>query len=375
MKSQNSLEKAKQSLDTVINKARIHFYKPFQIAEILRKYRFNYIDNLENVESYRISSRTWRDEVSLQLVGRKNNSSAKYQDDLFYNQNATPPSILAILGDINKKQNGIVEAYIYYKFKQKIDQIKYVRDYIYSSKPDDFYFYELINYFQSVPGLKRSIDKVYEICVYALFSTIISSLEAEVILRINNQDQNILNSFQDFLEQVLGVNLLDQESYMPEISIPADIHRVGSTNAADRGLDMWCNFGPAIQVKHVSLSEKIAKEVTSTLSSDRIVIVCNDADKKIIKLVTEQLDMGKKIQGIVTFSMLNSWYEKCLRENFSYDLGENLLHNLRSEFDMEFPSLNISHDSELFASNVIDDFITKRGYDQLTLSGIWQIDI
>ena len=33
----------------------------------------------------------------------------------------------------------------------------------------------------------------------------------------------------------------------------ARVYRVGVTNAADRGLDMYSNWGPAIQIKHLSL--------------------------------------------------------------------------------------------------------------------------
>ena len=40
---------------------------------------------------------------------------------------------------------------------------------------------------------------------------------------------------------------------------PVHIYRVGVTNAADRGLDMWANFGPVIQVKHLTLNEKRAR--------------------------------------------------------------------------------------------------------------------
>ena len=32
-------------------------------------------------------------------------------------------------------------------------------------------------------------------------------------------------------------------------------------NAADRGLDMWANFGPAIQVKHLTLDESAVREI------------------------------------------------------------------------------------------------------------------
>ena len=56
----------------------------------------------------------------------------------------------------------------------------------------------------------------------------------------------------------------------------------GVTNAADRGLDMWANFGMAIQIKHLSLTEELAENVVSSVSSDRIVIVCKNSEEKLI---------------------------------------------------------------------------------------------
>jgi type II restriction enzyme len=75
---------AKNALDKIIQKARVHFYKPFQIAEILYHHRLaNPPINLLNVETYRNVSKRWRDDISLQLVGRYSTSSAKYQDNVF----------------------------------------------------------------------------------------------------------------------------------------------------------------------------------------------------------------------------------------------------------------------------------------------------
>ncbi|MDR9403035.1 MAG: HaeII family restriction endonuclease, partial [Halothece sp. Uz-M2-17] len=91
-----------------------------------------------------------------------------------------------------------------------------------------------------------------------------------ISLKICNPDQAVVKAFQDFLETVVGIDNSE------EISIPAKLYRVGVTNAADRGLDMWCNFGPAVQVKHLTLTEELAGDVASTVSSDRIVIVCKD---------------------------------------------------------------------------------------------------
>ena len=53
-------EEAKRKLDTVINKSRVHLYKPIQIAEILYHQRtVNPNLDLLDLESYRTKSRKW----------------------------------------------------------------------------------------------------------------------------------------------------------------------------------------------------------------------------------------------------------------------------------------------------------------------------
>ena len=74
---------AKQCLDKVVKKARVHFYKPIQIAEILYRDRVECDIDLDDIETYRTNSRKWRDEVCLKLLGRTSTSSAKFQDNLF----------------------------------------------------------------------------------------------------------------------------------------------------------------------------------------------------------------------------------------------------------------------------------------------------
>ena len=74
---------AKDQLDIVIRKARVHFYKPIQIAEILYRDRIEGDIDLSDLNTYRTPSRKWRDAISLRFIGRISTSSAKYQDDLF----------------------------------------------------------------------------------------------------------------------------------------------------------------------------------------------------------------------------------------------------------------------------------------------------
>ena len=53
------LVQAKESLDTIIKKARVHLYKPIQIAEILYRDRVEGDIDLSKLETYRTKSRKW----------------------------------------------------------------------------------------------------------------------------------------------------------------------------------------------------------------------------------------------------------------------------------------------------------------------------
>lgn len=72
---------ALHSLNNIIKKSRVHFYKPIQVAEILYHDRtINKLDLL-NLENYRNQSKRWRDEICFKFVGRISTSSAKFQDN------------------------------------------------------------------------------------------------------------------------------------------------------------------------------------------------------------------------------------------------------------------------------------------------------
>ena len=63
---------AKQLLDVFLAKQRVHWYKPVQIAEILYRKRIdpNSVDILD-LETYRTKSKKWRDDITMELLGRK----------------------------------------------------------------------------------------------------------------------------------------------------------------------------------------------------------------------------------------------------------------------------------------------------------------
>ncbi|MDJ0796889.1 MAG: HaeII family restriction endonuclease [Calothrix sp. MO_167.B12] len=341
------IDEAKKALDKVIDKARVHFYKPIQVAEILYRDRTNKDIVLTNLSTYRTTSRKWRDMICLEFLGRTSSSSARYQDDLF-NDNATPPNLLALLGEENRRKNGIVEAYIYRKFAQRFSKMSSGLNYSVTHSTTNFDLSEFLNLFWHEPGLRRSIDKIYEIVVYSLFSALVESLEVSITVSMNKAKIDILKEFEDFAEKVIQLSV-----HQPIIEMKARINRVGITNAADRGLDMWANFGLAIQIKHLSLTEELAENIASSVSSDRIVIVCKDAEQKVIISVLNQIGWKAKIQSIITESELITWYEKALRGKYATSIGEAVLKNITDEIQVEFPAADNSG---------LSSFMNSRGY-------------
>lgn len=345
-----SEKQAIKALDNLIKKSRVHLYKPIQIAEILYHDRVIQELDLLNLETYRNPSKRWRDRICQQFLGRISTSSAKFQDNLFEN-NAMPPDKLAVLGKVNQVGNGIIEAYIYRRFAERFNQMNSALDYCKQHNAQSFQLIDFLNLFWHEAGLKRSIDKVYEIIVYALFDALIETLGLEVCLNFPANKQNVWQEYKDFAEKILP---------LPEqgnLKLPAKIYRVGVTNAADRGLDMWSNFGLAIQVKHLSLDEELAENIVENISADRIVIVCKRAEQALIVSLLNQIGWKSRIQHIVTEDDLIVWYEKALRGK--YPIADKLLSNIQNEIAREFPVIN--------EQNEFDDFFQSRNYHKIQI--------
>lgn len=349
------IAEAKETLDKIIQKSRVHLYKPIQIGEILYHSRvYNDVD-LDDLESYRNASKKWRDEVTEVLLGRICTSSAKFQDNLF-EENAAPPRVIKVLAEENKRTNGAVEAYIYSRFTSKHTQLANALNLLNNTSRETFSVKQFIDSFWNEAGLKRSLDKVYEVVVYSLFSTLVESLKLEVEISVAASELDILREFEDFANKVmcLDVNITRSKQN-------ARVYRVGVTNAADRGLDMYSNWGPAIQIKHLSLDESLAESIVTSIASDRIVIVCKEAEKGVIVSLLTQIGWRSRIQSIITENDLINWYEKALRGKYSDKLGDVLLDTMKSELANEFPSIDET-----------PEILKKRNYESINNSD-WKV--
>lgn len=347
----SNLDEAKQALDSIIKKSRVHLYKPIQIAEILYKNRTsNDVDNLGDLETYRNASKKWRDIVCMQFLGRISTSSAKFQDNLF-EENAMPPSLLEILGNENIKENGVVEAYIYKAFEDKHLQLENALNYCITSTKEHFEVKKFLEQFWNQPGLKRSLDKIFEIVVYSLFEVLTTAIEVKIDIYYEKTQIKLIEEFKDFAGKVLNLTPTNNRK-----TLDAHFNRVGVTNAADRGLDMYANFGSVVQIKHLSLDEELAEDVVTSITSDRIIIVCKNSEEAVINTLLTQIGWRSRIQAVITINELVSWYEKALKGQFSNILGERIISTLANEIKAEFPSVG---------SNDFQEFKKQRGYHKV----------
>ncbi len=351
-----TVSKAKQHLDHVISISRVDWYKPIQVAEIFYKHRLDPQSlNPDNLETYRTRSKKWRDEITVRLLRKRCTSSARFQDNLF-EANATPPPVLKVLAEVNNKTGGAVEAYIYQGFMSRQGMLSEIAAFLVGVKPENFRLLDLISKFIHEPGLRRSIDKAYEIVVYALFESLVEALNAEVRLSVSEKRTELVKEFEGFTKRVLGIS-----AQQLSIAMPAKLYRAGVTNAADRGLDMWCNFGPAVQVKHLTLTEDLAEDMVEQIAADSIVIVCKDAEEEPTRRILQQIGLWSRVRGIITQSELEEWYQKALCGKHKDLLADNLIKYLRMEFSNEFP-----------ACSEIVQFMQERGYDKLASVEWWK---
>lgn len=349
-----SLQKAKTRLDEIINKGRVDFYKPIQIAEVLRRSRPEGDIDVRILSTYQNPSLRWRDEITMRLSGKRSTSSARYQHAV-WNNTAMPSEMLSILDVENKRTGGAVERYIFLRYGERQETVANVLAAIEAATPENFQLKILLEFFVSESGIRRSIDKAYEIVAYAVFETLVVALSAVVSVRVPAENKELLKEFSDLARVLLGLGE-GQLSWKQ----PAHIYRVGVTNAADRGLDMWANFGPAIQVKHLTLNPKLASGIIDQIESDHIVIVCRDVDAEAIQTIAMQIGWGRRVRGIVRESDLIEWYEKCLRGKFSDRLAVPLLRQLLNGFKQEFPQ-----------GRALQELLTERGYSAMTPSPLW----
>ncbi|GHT19676.1 type II restriction endonuclease HaeII [Planctomycetales bacterium] len=333
-------------------------YKPIAIAEVLFRHRTEGL-RIDDLNSYRRQSYEWMRDVIWKLHRKTTQLNSRYWDQLF-DDTVLPPEQLRELADYNQEHNGLVEVYIYAHVQGKYSAFTELRKKLTTMPLDLFSLDTFLGFFEDNAKYRGSIDKAYEIVVYALFNAIVQELKVKITLSVDNAVTPILQEFEDFARLVLGI-----DTQHLSIEKPARLFRVGTANANDAGLDMWANFGPAVQVKHISLQPSQTVDICNNVRADQLVVVCKTNDAKTIQTVIEQMGLAEKLRGIITKSDLETWYDKCFQPQYCETLGRNVIDSIVDEMKLEFP---------LAVSESFETFFDERNYDYGVLNEDWIVE-
>lgn len=334
------INEAKEKLDHVIAIGRVEMYKPIQVAETLRVAATSHDINLADVETYRTKSRQWRDIVTVKLFNKISTSSARFQDDI-WNSSAVPPEAMVALGRANAASR-VVEAYIYSFIIEKNQKLVSARSTV-ANLANRKQVEGLLSTFNEAT-LTSSADRLYEILATAVFKTELSLTTYTVTVdrpKISNPRKSI-------------DTLIDLVS---EYSMPLIVDRLGHTNAADAGLDIWTNFGVAVNVKRRPLNVALLEQIISDTPIGSLHIVCLEVEPTASTQLKNLKNLGVNISITTQEDLLNS-IETLFSSKASLDLFVRIL---TEAFDREFPM-----------AKTLEDFVTARGYTSTPLSGIWQ---
>lgn len=347
---------AKERLDRLIANARSQGLMPITIAETLFHVRGG-TAKLNEADQIRKDSYHWCAAISQRLFRKGISLNRSYWDKLFTDH--MPGKALAALDAENQSGVGIAEAYVYARLRQTVESLQPIRAMVVAGRAGVFSLAKFLNAFESDPKLRRSVDKAYEIVVHALFNAVASRVQAQVTVSVTMRDPSVLADFQDFCEMLLGVNEAN-----PCVTVPAKLYRVGGANSRDGGVDLWANFGPAIQVKHVTLDETKAQPIADAISADQMVIVCDRMEKSSIEAVMKQVGLASRVRGFITKADLTRWYDLALSTRHAKDMAVPLFNALLAEFDDEF---------SLADPAAINAMMRERGYDKIAFGETWSI--
>lgn len=314
-------------LDRIINLSRVEMYKPIQIAETLRNLEKTPESDPLNLESYRNLSREWRNTVTRELFGKVSTSSMRFQDDL-WNDTAIPPQALKKLLEINMTGKSVEEyiyQHVYWKNRKLIDlrkSIKEVKDYE--------TFLTLYREFDA-PEFRSSQDRLFEVLSISTLQVNLDSINLK--MRIDGE-----------IEKLKGTSssILVEFSHKREMKLK--LGKLGHTNAADAGMDIWSNFGAIISVKNYNVDLNLYRQIIDDTPIGDLVIICKTHDQKLIKIAKESERPLSFITELDLFYDVQNYFadkDKC----------DSFLQLFTSFFDREFP-----------LAQSLENFMDSRGY-------------
>ena len=323
------LNEAKSKLDRVIQLSRVEMYKPIQVAEILREIKQNPKIDPAKLETYRNISRDLRNRITQQLIGKVSTSSMRFQDDL-WNDSAVPPSALEVLEKANRNSSK-VEEYIYQHVYSKNAHLIEIRKNLDNIKNIDT-IQEIFISFKD-PGLRSSADRLYE--VFAL-----------AVLQTDLEDSDYQLSIKGSKDTLKGLGVAKILHATEDQTYELKLAKMGHTNAADAGLDIWTNFGVVISVKNYHLDIELFEKVLSDTPVGYLIIICETVMSDLLQK-HQEISKGRP----VVFITKSELFDDAKRILDNQITAKKFIGRFLEFYDGEFP-----------LATTLEEFMKKRKY-------------
>lgn len=304
---------ALDALDNLIRLSRVEMYKPIQVAEVLYRLRTRSEFTALELDSYKNPSIHWRDAVTERVMGKRSTSSAQFQHHL-WGESAMPPRTLDVLAQINSA-DGAIEKRIYSAVLSKQVELIEFRSKLLNISDSE----ELQNIFQifSNPSLSTSRDRLFEIIVEGVFQSLVQ--ETRIFLSIHGFSENGPNA------------LMALKGLVSAKQIPLKVARLGRTNAADAGIDVWTNFGVLVNIKHREIDTVLLEQILNDTPKGELLIVCKSVSTEVLDFLSENSNRN------VAFVTIQELWEAVDDISKTPDTWRYFKEQLQAGFDLEFP--------------------------------------
>ncbi|MCH9034921.1 MAG: HaeII family restriction endonuclease [Planctomycetes bacterium] len=122
-----------------------------------------------------------------------------------------------------------------------------------SPDPKKFDLAIFLAHFTGKSTITRLAGKVYECVAFSILHHLLQDVRLRVSLKFDSINRNHDAVPAKFLRDLLGAT-----EHGPPDPFKGELYRAGVANAADRGIDIFSNFGPIVQVKHQHLTASLA---------------------------------------------------------------------------------------------------------------------
>ena len=323
------------ALDKVIAKSRVEMYKPIQIAEVLYHLRIKGDFTALELDKYKNPSVAWRNQVTDRIMGKHSTSTAQFQHHV-WSPSAMPPEALAVLDELNRS-NATIEKLIYKAVLDKqVDLIDFRNSIISLISAQELE--QLFAKFAD-PSLASSRDRLFEIIVSSV-------LQAALF------DQKIFLSVLG-LEASMHGSLGAISRLVSSRQIPLQVARLGRTNAADAGIDVWTNFGVLVNVKHRVVDRVLIDQILLDTPKGELLIVCLGVTQD----VTDYLAHGTHGREIAFLTLHEIW-DECDNFTSNHQTWKFFKTTLLHQFDEEFP-MALSLMAFLQERGYVEDLVDK----------------